>query len=100
MDGTPMPLPMTEILLPLYVPVKPSMLRTVLKHTASLKYVSASVLARSGSPGMSTTGEISSGSAWMQAEGEVITDIFVFSFLIQRAFSDFPYMERGRCPFL
>ena len=54
-----MPLPITETRLPLYKPVYPSIPRTVLKHTAFSKNVSAMNFALSGSPGIKTTFAIS-----------------------------------------
>src|SRR5690606_31160224 len=51
----PMPWPITEILRPLYVPVKPYILRTLQTSFTSCRKVSAMNLARNGSPGIRTT---------------------------------------------
>ncbi len=53
-DGMPIPPPITETSLPPYVPVYPSMLRTVLKHLGFSRKFSAIYLARKGSPGIRT----------------------------------------------
>ena len=54
-----MPEPMTDTFLPLYVPVYPNILRTVLNKTGVSKKVSAINLALSGSPGIRTVLAIS-----------------------------------------
>ncbi len=59
MLGTPIPVPITETGLPLYVPVYPNMPRTLLKQTGLSKKVSAIHLARKGSPGNNMVSAIS-----------------------------------------
>ena len=58
-----MPLPMTEMRRPLYVPVYPNILRMVLNCSGLSRYVSAIIFARSGSPGSSTVFAICRGAA-------------------------------------
>ena len=59
MEGMPMPWPITLTRLPLCVPVKPSMPRTLLNCTGFSRNFSAMNLALSGSPAIITVSAIS-----------------------------------------
>ena len=87
MDGIPIPGPITVIRLPLYVPVKASIPRTLFTCTGFSKKRSAISLARSGSPAMIIVLAISSYFA-------PICGVGVFSFAIICRFLLFVLVER------